>query len=914
MRDWEGFVLENLSLPELKPKRERRIVRELAAQFEDFYREAVSGGMSEEAAERHAELQVESWEGLAREVRRVDRPNYQPRLLKWADAVSDPDRPRLLRRLTIWMRLDPIVVRRLLRTPRFLTAALLILGLGIGATTALFSVLHSVLLSPLPYQDPEQLVFVWETRDGGSRTTSVSLGNFEAWRASASGDQALAAARWRAFNITGGDRPYRVDGLEASSGLIALLGEKMLHGREFLPEDERTGAEAVCLVSHSFWQQRLGAREELAELQLILNGKGHRVVGVLPVGLEIMGAGPSPVLTPLTLDLDHPGYWSNHNVMVVGRLNGKHSLLQANDQMSQVASRLEKERPEWNQGIGVRLVPARMQLVQRARRTLWVLFGAVAFTLLIACVNVAGLLLARAAGAEVDVAVRVALGAESSAIVRLFFSEALLLSIGGGLLGLLIAVLGVEAIQHWGPGNLPRIGEISVSGPVLLFAMACAVGTGLLFGLAPAFRSTRVNLRAALSKGGRSSGLGSHHRILRIFVVAEVAIAVVLLNCSGLLFRTLANLNAVDPGFQSEGRVAMHISLPSSHYPDRERVTAFLSELHDRLGAIPGVRASGSSVGLPFQWQQWRKQLTVEGSPARTLAEVPLIDLSISTPGYAETLNIPLIRGRRLTENDVAGSPFTALVNEAFVRTHFSGVDPLGRRLRLSPPDALLSPEKSPDDYPWYTVVGVVGDVKRWDLTSDASPEAYIPQTQDMDGAREFFVVVRSNMPVESTSVEMRQAVWEVDPDLPVPWVRPIDAMISAQSAQPRFNAALVGAFALTALILASIGIYGLALNMVSARRPEIGLRVALGASPIQILYDFGRQGLVIVLGGIGIGLMCTLAATHLMANMLFGIEPVDIGTFLLVATTILVVASAAVLIPAWRAANLDAAAALASE
>ena len=377
---------------------------------------------------------------------------------------------------------------------------------------------------------------------------------------------------------------------------------------------------------------------------------------MLPEGLEVTGAGPSPILTPLTLDPDHPGYWNNHNVRVLGRLDGEHSLLQANEQLSQVASRLEKECPEWNQGIGVRLVPARMQLVQGARRTLWMLFGAVAFTLLIACVNVAGLLLARAAGAEVDVAVRVALGAERSAIVRLILSEALLLSFGGSLLGLLIAVLGVEAIQLWGPANLPRIGEISVSAPVLLFAMACAVGTGLLFGLAPAFRSTRVNLRAALSKGGRSPGLGSHHRIQRIFVVAEVAIAVVLLNCSGLLFRTLINLNSVDTGFQPEGRAAMHVTLPGSHYPDRERVTAFLDELHDRLDAIPGVRASGSSVGLPFQWQRWRKHLTVEGSPARTLAEVPTIDLSISTPGYAETLDIPLIRGRRLTKTTSPGA------------------------------------------------------------------------------------------------------------------------------------------------------------------------------------------------------------------------------------------------------------------
>ena len=306
--------------------------------------------------------------------------------------------------------------------------------------------------------------------------------------------------------------------------------------------------------------------------------------------------------------------------------------------------------------------------------------------------------------------------------------------------------------------------------------------------------------------------------------------------------------------------------------------------------------------------------MTVEGMPAQTIAEVPTIDLSISTPGYVETLGIHVVKGRPLSKSDVAESQLVAVVNEAFVRQHLAGVDPLGSRVRLSPPDALLSPEQNPADFPWYTVVGVVGDVKRWNLTSEVFPEVFIPQRQDMDPAREFFVVVRTDIPVENVAAEMRQAVWDTDPDLPVPWVRPIEALISAQVAQPRFNAALIGAFALSALILASIGVYGLALNVVSTRRPEIGLRMALGASPNQILQEFGREGLANVLRGVAIGFVGTFAAGHLMASMLFGVEPMDIQTFLLVVTAILVAATAAVLIPAWRAANLDATAALAAE
>jgi putative ABC transport system permease protein len=333
----------------------------------------------------------------------------------------------------------------------------------------------------------------------------------------------------------------------------------------------------------------------------------------------------------------------------------------------------------------------------------------VGFIFLIACVNVAGLLMARAARAEVDVAIRMALGAERKSIMRLFLSEALLLSIGGGALGISVAYIGVETIRRWGPANRPRLNEITMSTPVLLFTLACAVGAGLVFGVAPAFRSSRVELLDRLNSGGRSQGLGSHHRIQRVLVIAEVAIAVVLLNCSGLLLRTVTNLVGVDPGFEPNRRVAMQITLSSARYPDREQISTLLDELHLRFDGTPGIRPSGSSVRLPFQWQMWRKQTTVEDRPAEKLPKVPLIDLSISTPRYLETLGIRLIRGRSLSNGDGSEDPFVALVNEAFVRRNLPGEDAIGRRLRISPPDALLPPDRRPEDFPWYTIVGVVG-------------------------------------------------------------------------------------------------------------------------------------------------------------------------------------------------------------
>ena len=827
--------------------------------------------------------------------------------------TREPKWRRALRTIRLWMWFDWVAVRRLLKSPRFFIITILTLGLGIGANTALFSVVHSVLLNSLPYANSEELVFAWETRGENNVQQAVSLGNFQEWRNVGSGFRSIAAARYRAYNVTGLDRPFRINGLEISAGLLSLLGTNPIRGREFSPDEEQPGADPACMVSNSFWLDRLGGNPNLTDIRLTLNGTSHAVVGVLPAGLEIPRFGQRHILTPVPLDPSHPGYWSNHNTTVYGRLFAVSQIEQVGEELSLIASRLEEAHHEWNEGIGTLLVPAREQLVQGARRTLWILFGTVGFVLLIACTNVASLLLARAAAADREMAVRVALGANRSRIVRLVLSEALLLSAGGGLLGLGLGYWGVEAIRRWGPANLPRLSEVEVSMPVLLFTVACAVFTGILFGFVPALRSSRVNIQSTLNKSGRSPGLGTSHRIQRAFVVAEIAIAVVLLTCSGLLLRTFSNLLEVDPGFETDGRIAMQLSLPGSRYTDRAMVASFLDRLHNRLDAIPGVEASGSSVGLPFQYLMWRKFLTLEHRPALTLPEVPIIDLSISTPEYVQTLGIPLIDGRTLLESDAAESPFVALVNEAFLRTLLPDEDAIGRRLRLAAPDHLLPSERIGLD-PWYTIVGVVGDVRRWSLSSDALPEVYISQQQDLDGAHGFFVVTHTALSDEAAATAMRQAVWAIDPELPVAWVRPIDAMVSNVVAQPRFNAALVGAFGLTAIILALIGVYGLMANTVSARTREIGVRIALGARPGQILKHVAGQGIAAAIIGIVIGIGVSAAATRVMETLLFGIQPIDLPTFLFVVVTVLLVAALAASLPSWRAAKLNAIEALGSE
>lgn len=802
-------------------------------------------------------------------------------------------------------------VRRLRKSPSFTLTAVLTLALGIGANTAIFSFVHGVLLSPLPYPDPERLVIVWETRDQTNRL--VSLLNFGGWRDAGSGLQDVAAVRRWPFNVTGGGRPYRVTGVQASAGLLAALRVRPLLGREFTRHDERPGAEPVCVVSHAFWVERLGARADLTGLALVLDGRSHSVVGVLPEGLAIPGFGTPPILTPTPMDGSDAGYGSNHNALVIGRLADGVSLDRAGAQLSVVASRLAEAYPQWNDGIGARPQPARDAVTQQARRPLWVLFDAVGLVLLIACVSLAGIMLSRAVAAEREIAVRVALGSSRGAIVRLVLSEAAILSAAGGLAGLWVGSLGVDLISSLGPGGIPRLSEVTVSLPVLAFTASCVLGTGLLIGLLPALRSSRLGTRAIVNGSARAIGLISHTRVQRALVTAEVAIAVVLLTSAGLLLRSFVNLLRVDPGFATGGRVAMAVSLPQARYPDRARVTAFLDQVTERVNAIPGVQASGASVGLPMAFLVWRQYMTLEDRPAAALPEVPVVDLSISTPGYLATLDIPVLRGRPFRESDRAETGFVALVNQAFVQANLPGGDPIGHRLRLAPPDALLADEPAPD-IPWYTIVGVVRNVRRFGLNVEPGPEVYIPQRQDAGVAREFFVVAHTAVDDPELPEAMRRAVWAVDPDQPVDSVRTLEAMYANAVSQPRFVAEAVSAFGLAALVLAAIGVFGLVANIVAARTREIGVRMALGARPGDVLRQVAGPAVLAALAGIVLGSLIAAAATRLMATMLFGIEPLDLPTYAVVALSVLGVGVAAALLASMRAVRIDPVAALAAE
>jgi putative ABC transport system permease protein len=790
---------------------------------------------------------------------------------------------------------------RIFRKDRgFALVVVLTLALGIGANSALFSVVNSVLLNPLPFDGADRLVFAWENRgqqDGG--VNWVSLGNYQDWRRLNAVFDDMAAVQVRPYNLTGSGDPLRVSGVHVTAGLLPLLGVDPAIGRGFSPDEERTGAEPVCIVSYSIWQSRFGADPNLVGKQVILDGRSHTVVGVSPAGFAIPGFQPSQVFTPLVLDPTDPNFRGNHNSVVFARLRDGIAVEQANGELVALAARLEQEYPEWNEGIGATVRPAKDQLVQNARGNILVLFGAVLLVLLLSCVNLGALFLGRSYGREREMAVRAALGAGRGRLVRQVLTESLLLSIIGGALGLALCVIFVDTLRSWQPTALPRMGELAVDFKVLGFALTVSVVTGLLFGLVPALRSSRIRFRDTLSQSGALPNLGRRSPTQRALVTVQLALASVLLIGTGLLLRSHVRLLDVDPGFRAEDRIAMRIQLPADRYADRAQVGAFLQELTELLEATPGIRSAGASIG-----SFWTKHVTLQERPAEKLADVPVANLTIATPGYLETLGASLLRGRALRASDDSRAPFVALVNRNFAETHYGERDPIGRRIRLSVPDHLL-PSELETVPPWYTIVGVVGDV-RMGLPLAPTPEVVIPQLQDTDVARDFFVVAHADAPPADLASEVRQATWNIDPNQPVAWVQTVESLRSTSIARQRLNLLLVGAFGLTALTLAVMGVYGLMAHTVSARVREFGIRLAFGARPAFMVKQVVGQAVRLSVLGTAIGLALAFALTRLMASMLFGVAATDALAFTAVPVLLLLVAALASLFPALRAARLD--------
>jgi putative ABC transport system permease protein len=787
-------------------------------------------------------------------------------------------------------------IRVLWKSPGVTLIAVLALALGIGANTAIFSVVNAVLLRPLPYAQPEQLVVMWRTTPKrGITQGSSSFLNFADYRAQNSSFAALTAYSSTSSALAGRETPAQVQGIRATADFFKVLGTGPLMGRTFMPEDERAGGVPVVVISYGMWQGRFGSDPNIIGQQIMLDGQSKTITGVMPASFQFQFVDDPPEFWE---PLDPTGELNKQRganyLQVLGRLNAGVTLEQAETEMKGIAARLEQQYPDANAGRSVHLVSALEDMVGELRPTLLVLLGAVALVLLIACANVANLLLARAAGRGREIAVRVALGASRWRIVRQLLTESVLLSALGGGLGLLLAVWGIDLLGAVVPADIPRFGETDLDLTVLSFTLGATILTGLIFGLAPALSASRLDLNEALKEGGRSATEGrARNRLRSLLIVAEVALSLMLLIGAGLLIKSFIRLRNTDPGFDAKRVLTTSLSMPSIKYKEDEQITRFVEQTLERISRIPNVEAVGAGMPLPFSGNTMNISFTVDGQPVPAPGDEPISGARIITPAYLQAMSIPVIRGRAFTAQDKADAPKVILINETLARKYFPGEDPVGKRLTLGLND--INGE----------IVGVIGDVRSSSLSKEAGPEFYVPLEQVPFS--DLSLVVRTSFDDPALVAEsLRAAVQEVDKDQPLYEVRTMNSLIANSVARQRFSMTLLALFAAFALLLACVGIFSVMSYLVTQRTHEIGIRMALGAQTRDVLRMILGRGMTLTLIGIGIGLAASFALTRVMRGLLFGVSATDPLTFTGVSLLLALVALAACYLPARRAARVD--------
>ena len=805
-------------------------------------------------------------------------------------------------------------IRSLLKTPRFSLVAVVVLALGIGANAAMFSVVYNVLLRPLSYPQPERLVFVQETslRRGGLNPTAPAT--FSDWRDQQHVFQSIAAAELWGASLTGSGagsgRPEEVDGLRVSTSLLSILQVSPVLGRGFVADDEQTEGGRVVLLSHRLWQRRFAGDRSIIGQTLTLSGAIYRVIGVMPPEFQFppFWAMKAELWVPLVFPPQRLNDHGSRSLRVFARLKDGVSLPQAAAEMSTIASRIERAWPATNSGQGARVVPLGEVVVGQVRPTLVVLLGAVTFLLLIACANVANLLLGRASGRQKEIALRLTLGAGRWRLVRQLLVESVLLSAAGGALGLLLAWWAMHlltaSIGEASRFTLPRYQEIGMSAAVLLFAFAVSTATGVLFGLAPALQFSRPDLHATLKDGGRGSVRLSRSPLRSLLVVGEVAISLVLLSGAGLMLRSFANLGAVDAGFDPHHVLTMRVILTGSrHAATPESRNAFYRQVLDRVAAVPGVESVSGINHLPLAGDLWTFDFHVEGRPDPPPSDTPSAAFRAVFPGYFHTMRIPVVRGRDFTERDDALAPGVIVVNESMAKRWWLGVSAIGKRIRLHTDD------------PWYTVVGVVKDVEQDDWGGTARSEFYFPQLQNpVDIQRYLTLVVRTSGDPLPLAGAVQGEVWSLDRDLPIGDVSSMQQVVERAVWQPRFSTTLLGGFAGLALVLAAIGIYGVMSFDVSRRTQEIGIRMALGAKPADVMRSVLGGGGKLAAVGTAIWLAGALALTRFLKTLLYEVSTTDPAVLVGAAAVLGLVALLAVWLPARRATRVDPVVALRSE
>ncbi len=791
--------------------------------------------------------------------------------------------------------------RMLLKTPAVTLVAVIALTLGIGANTALFSVVNAVLLRSLPYTEGDRLAIVWEHRKmgAGNPQNVINLGNFYDWKEQNTVFSDMAAFFDRNVNLTSDGEPEEVPGQIATTNLFSVLGVNAFQGRTFDAGDGGPGQPNVVVISYSLWQRRFGGGQVVGR-KIILNNQENTIIGVLPadVGWYVQKG---------SMINKAPEIWSPWQVSnelrqrrgrfarAVARLKPGVTFEQAQNDMNVIAARLTQQYPEFDTNWGVNVVPLRTQFTGDIRKPLFILLGAVGFVLLIACANVANLLLARASSRRKEIAVRAGLGAGRWRIARQMLTESLLLSLVGGVLGLLLAWWGTKALIALSPPGLMDLRGVSVSLPVLAFTFALTLLTGIIFGLVPAVEATRFDLNDSLKEGGKNIGGGSRTQRLRsLFVVTQVALALVLLVGAGLFMKSLSRLRSVDPGFNSKNLLTMRVNLPERKYDTDPKVLDFFSRALEQLRAIPGVESAGAINSLPFNGPHSGTRIQIEGEPVRPPGQELHTGICVTDLNYFQAMQIPLKRGRLFTEQEAREMRHVVVVNEEFVRTNLPGQDPLGKRVTINMKD---------EDVP-TEIIGVVGDTKHLGLDSENEEMAYWPHPELVYSS--MTMVIRTKGEATSIAPAAREVIRNIDPEQPIGEVNTMEGLLATSVARSRFNTVLLGVFSLVALVMAAVGIYGVMSYSVQQRTHEIGLRMALGAQQGDVLRLVIKQGIILGLIGVGTGLLVSFGLTRLIVSLLFEVPATDPRTFAAVATGLFLITVIACYIPARRATKVD--------
>jgi putative ABC transport system permease protein len=791
-------------------------------------------------------------------------------------------------------------IRLLVKNPAFTLIAVMTMALGIGANTALFSVVNGVMLKSLPFKAPGRLVFALETNAKfPAPGVSASTLNYRDWKEQNQSFESLSARQGFTGNLTSSDQPEKIQGEKITWDYFATLGVAPLAGRTFTEAEDKPGGTPVILLSQGLWQRRFGGDVSIVGQTIPINGQSTTVIGIMPNDYRPNIEFWMPLAT-VYQNADR----NLHNIQVVGRLAAGVTREQAQTEMATIAQRLIEQYPDSNKGWGVAVVAFNDLVTFNVRPALMILLAAVGFVLLIACANVANLLLARAASREKEIAIRLAMGASRGRLIRQVLTESVLISLLGGGLGVLISLWGTEALVSLNQQGIPRAAEIGVDGRVLGFALLVSVLAGLLFGLVPALQASKSNLIETLKDGGKSaSGQARGHRIRSTLVVIQVALAFVLLMGAGLLIKSFSNLQQVNVGFNREHLLTMQVSLPPAQYPRDVDVSGFYKEAIHRLAALPGVTSASAISQAPLASGGPQFIFAVEGRPLPTPSDAPIASYRVVMPDYFQTMNIPLIKGRTFSEADDQNALQAVVVNQNMADMVWPGEDPVGKRVTVGVP----LPNETPD---WATVVGVVGNVKHTTLTGETGMQMYHPVAQTpflaLSLGRTMTFIVRTQLEPASIAGATRGVFTGLNATLPVSNVKTMDTIIHDSVAPFRFNMFLLGLFAAIAILLTVVGVYGVMNYAVMQRTREIGIRMALGAQPGQVRSLVLKQGLVLSAAGLVFGLGGALAVMRLMSSLLFGVSTTDPVIFIAVAAALGIISLIACYLPARKATKVD--------